>query len=289
MMKCRFFLAAVFAFFSAALSYSQSSFKTGEELFSQNRCADAIPYLLKAIDEGANPKAYNYLALSYFKTGDYANAIDACEKGMNTLGTDKKILSYNAGNICFASGNFQDAEKWYSKTLVASPSYSAAYLNRANTRLKLNKMEESLSDYKKYLELEPKDSQKEQIKKLISLLESEKERLAKEEQERAAEEARIREEEERLAAQKALEEEEARKEAERLSALRAEREAEEQKKRALEEEERRKEEEKRLAEEAERRRLLLEDVAASLKQAEAENMLAGSEGTLDYEYETELE
>ena len=77
---------------------------------------------------------------------------------------------------------------------------------------------------------------------------------------------------------RALEEEERRKEEERLAA-----------ERALEEERRKAEAARIAAEEAEKRRKLLENVAASLKQTESENMLAGAEGTLDYEYETELE
>lgn len=56
------------------------------------------------------------------------------------------------------------------------------------------------------------------------------------------------------------------------------------------EEERLKAEEERLAaEEAARRKKLLEDVANSLQKTDTENVTAGAEGTVDYDYESELE
>ena len=58
---------------------------------------------------------------------------------------------------------------------------------------------------------------------------------------------------------------------------------------AAEEEAARAEAERIAAEEAARRRKLLEDVAASLQNTETENMSAGAEGTVEYDYETELE
>ncbi|MBO4404352.1 MAG: tetratricopeptide repeat protein [Treponema sp.] len=253
-------------------------FTEGEELFRQDKVQEAIPYFLKAMETGGYPKVYNYLALCYHKTGDSAAALEICEKGMSVPGTDKKTLAYNAGNIAFSSGAFSSAEKWYSTAITASPSFAEPYLNRANSRLSLGKLDESCEDYRKYLELAPDDEQRPQIESLILLIAQEKERLEKEKLAALEEEKRLKEEEERLAAMRALEEEERRKEEERLAA-----------ERALEEERRKAEAARIAAEEAEKRRKLLENVAASLKQTESENMLAGAEGTLDYEYETELE
>ena len=110
------------------------------------------------------------------------------------------------------------------------------------------------------------------------LLDEEKARAEREKEARLAEEARIKEEEARIAEQKAAEEEAARLEAEKQAALKA-----------AEEEAARAEAERIAAEEAARRRKLLEDVAASLQNTETENMSAGAEGTVEYDYETELE
>lgn len=270
-MKRILFAAAFFAAFSTAVFAQESSFAEGERLFRQNKSSLAVPFLEKAIAAGENPKAYNYLALCYFQEGNLKKALDTCASGMEAFGTDKKVLAFNAGNIAFAGEDYENAEKWYTKALVASPSYAPPYLNRGNARLRLGKIDECREDYVKYLELVPDDVQKPQILTLLSLLDEEKERLAREKAEREAEEARLKEEAERLAEQKRLEDEKRREEEARLAELK------------------RQEEERKRAEEAEKRRRLLEDVAASLKQTESENMLAGSEGTIDYEYETELE
>ena len=85
-------------------------------------------------------------------------------------------------------------------------------------------------------------------------------RLAQEAERMKAEEERIRAENERIAAAQA--------EAQRLE---NERIAAEQ------------------AAEAERRRKLLEDVAASLQNTETTSVNAGTEGVIDYEYESELD
>ena len=58
----------------------------------------------------------------------------------------------------------------------------------------------------------------------------------------------------------------------------------------LAEEQRLKDEAARLAqEEADRRKKMLEDVANSLQNTDTENMTAGAEGTVNYDYESELE
>ena len=45
--------------------------------------------------------------------------------------------------------------------------YSASFLNRANTRINLGNLKDALGDYKQYLELEPDSPQKTVIENLI--------------------------------------------------------------------------------------------------------------------------
>ncbi len=257
---------------------NSSDFLRGEELFKQNKAQESIEFLKRACDSKNFPKAYIYLSLVYFQLGEYKNSLDVCEQGMNVSGTDKKVLAYNAGNTCFVSGDYENAEKWYSLAISANSLYSNPVLNRANTRLKLGKIQESIADYKRFLELEPNDKQRPQIEKLLSLLNDELVRLAEEENMRKAEEERLKAEEARIAEQRAIEEAK-RKEEERIAA----------EKLAAEQEAKRAEQERLAKEEAERRRKLLEDVASSLQNTQTENMSAGAEGTFDYGYETELE
>lgn len=260
----RYILALVLIFTGASVFCQNGDFSEGEKLFRQNRPKDAVPYLKSAVESGSAPKAYNYLALCYFQLGEYNLALDVCNAGLKTPGTDKKVLAYNAGNICFAKKDYAEAEKWYSLAVSADGFYSEPVLNRANARLNLGKLAESKADYEKYIELAPDDVQRPEIEKLLVLLSEE---IVVREEERVAQEKRLLEEQQRI-----KEEEERLAEAARII---AEQEAAEK--------------ERIAREESEKRRKLLEEVAASLQKVESENMSAGAEGTIDYDYETELE
>ena len=233
----------------------------GEKLFKSNDPSGAIPLLEKDIIAGTvSADTYNFLGLSYYQLGNFSKAIETFEKGMKSPITNKKILSFNQGNVAYAAGDYNKAESCFSLALAASPSFYEALLNRANSRLMAQKYQEALDDYKKYITVLPDDPQEPEIRRLIAYLEGEIQRI-QEEAIRFAEE------------QKRLEEENARMQAE-LARQQAEREAAEAELRAAE---------------AERRRKLLEDVANSLQQTDTVNMTAGAEDVLEYDYESELE
>lgn len=181
---------------------ASDNFEKGEDLFSRNEPTKAIPYLKKACTEG-NPKAYVYLSVAYFQTGQFEMSLDVCSAGMKATGTDKKILAYNAGNAAFALQNYPAAENWYSMAISADGFYSTPVLNRANAKLNQKKYLESVEDYKKYLMMEPNDPQEEQIRILIALIEEQIEADKLAEAERLEQEKRLREEAERMAAEEA--------------------------------------------------------------------------------------
>ncbi len=308
---------------AGGICFCQSSdFLKGESLFKENKVEEAVPFLKNAISQGGNPKAYNYLALAYHKLGMHEESLEVCSDGMKVSGTDKKVLAFNAGNVCFDMGDYYTAERWYSLAIAANRIYAPPVLNRANTELKQKKFLAALEDYKLYLDLSPNDRQKPEIEQIIALLEGwkkgEDDRLA--EQKRIeAEEARISAEAERASKEKeakeldaALQQQLNEKFAEQAALLEAQREelrklieeqkavqeaqraeaekrAEEAAKREAESAMRVAEAAKKAEEDAARRRKLLEDVAASLQNSGSSNMNAGAEGTIDYGYETELE
>ncbi len=255
MRRCAFkrFFSVCFAITAGIFlshAYAQASdFAEGEELFRSNKSAQAIPYLEKAIANGEDPKAYIYLALCYQQEKEYGKALAICEKGMNSAGTNKKILAFDAGNIAFAMGDFSGAENWYSMAISADATYAAPVLNRANSKLKAGKYQESIADYENYLKLDPYTSQGNAIRAVIELLKNQMENEKKAEAIRVEQERKLKEEERRIAAERARQE----------------------------------------AEEAARRKKLLEDVASSLQDSASENMSAGADGTVDYGYESELE
>lgn len=230
----------------------------GLKLFMKNEPKKAIPVLEEEL-RGANPSPdlYNYLGIAYSQTGDFEKAVEAFNRGISVVGTNKKVLYYNQGNAYYKLQNYIKAVDCYSMTIVADPGFSEPYLNRANAYLKLNKLGECIEDYEKYLELSPNDPQEQQIRSLLSLLRKEREFQIAEEKRKEEENLRMKEEEERL--------NQARAEQERIAA-------------------------QKRAEEEERRRRLLEDVANSLKQSsDTTNMSAGAEDVLNYDDESEID
>ena len=279
MVKRKFFLILAIITMSVFSLFASDAYETGYNLFTTNKPAEAIPYLESALNDVAvSPSVYVYLGIAYYQTGKYPESLDIFKRGLSASGTNKRIIAFNAGNSAYAMRDYATAEEMFSLASVADPAFAAPVLNRANARLSQDKLQGALEDYQRYLVLDPHSSQRAEVEAIIRALqgemvyrEEEKERLAQEEQRMKEEEARIQAENQRIAEEKA---EAARKEAERLAAERAAEEARLEAQREAE---------------AERRRRLLEEVAASLQDTETTGMNAGSEGVIEYEYESELD
>ena len=151
-------------------SFAESDFEKGEALFRANDAERAIPYLQKAIASNEDPKAYIYLALCFFQQEKYSQALGICNKGMETSGTDKKIIAFDAGNIAFAMNDYAGAEKWYTRSMEEDPFYAAPVLNRANTRLKTGRLQEIKADYEKYINMNPDSPQGNAIYAVIAMI-----------------------------------------------------------------------------------------------------------------------
>ena len=186
--------ASLLVLFLVLPAYSFDFYTEGEKLFRANKPLEAAPLLYQAsLLNGTNPNVYIYLGLCYKQTGKYADAISIFMKGTSAPGTDRKVLFFNAGNVYFLQNLFTESETMYTRSIEIDSAYGPAYLNRANTRVKLGQFEKAVHDYKIYLTLDPATAQKEPIAKLISLLSNElKNReimLIKAEAEKAAAEA----------------------------------------------------------------------------------------------------
>ena len=156
-------------------------FEKGEELFQLNKPKEAIVYFEKSLEkENIDPRVYIYLGVCYYQIEDYEKSLSVCVQGMAKEGTDKKVLAYNAGNSCYALGNYMRADACYAIALGEDENYSPAVLNRANAQLKLDHLGDARNNYRKYLDLEPETPQKERIEVILRLLDEEIERRAKE-------------------------------------------------------------------------------------------------------------
>lgn len=159
-------LAGVFQCFASDLydrafsAYKSNKPKEAQTLFMQ---------LLE--EEGPDASVYNYLGVSFYQTGDFEKSINAFEKGSTVPFANRALLYFNAGNSAFALNDFFRAEKFYTSSIAADDRYSSSYLNRANTRVKLEKFKEAFADYDSYLKLEPETSQKDSIQAMMKLIE----------------------------------------------------------------------------------------------------------------------
>ena len=149
-------------------SFSSDLYDTAVSVFQENRPAEAQILLEKLIaEEGDDPAVYNYLGITYYQQGKVKEALDAFIKGAEIPFSNKSLLYFNAGNAAYSLKDYKMAEKFFSMSIDFDDNYSAAFLNRANTRINIGTLKEALSDYKKYLELEPDSPQKDVIENLI--------------------------------------------------------------------------------------------------------------------------
>lgn len=244
-------------FFLVIINAYTDAFSEGEQLFKANKPEQAIPFFEQALLlETVPPNVYNFLGLSYYQVGKYQQSLDAFIKGTTKGSTNKRILYYNAGNTAFAMGNYNLADQYFSIAYAADNNFSSALLNRANTKMKLDQLQNASDDYTQYLVIEPNSVQRPQIERIIALIAGELQLREQQKIAREQEEIRLKEEQARIAAEM----EKQRIEQERLAAI-----------------------------EAERRKKLLEDIAASLQSADSTNVSAGTDGVMEYEYESELD
>ena len=181
--------------FFAGLCYGQSSFAKGEELFMQNKPAQAEGFLMQAISyDPSNPITYLYLGLVYEQLGKSEDAITIYRRVLPMAGKLSANVANNLGNVYFQTGNTETAEQYYTQAIGFDTGYSGAYLGRANTRIKTGNLQNAILDYEQYLRLEPSSPQRSKIEQLINLIRMEvataemKKLMAEEEARRLAEE-----------------------------------------------------------------------------------------------------
>lgn len=176
-------------------AYAADSFSLGEDFFMRNEPEKAIPYLETAIRERPDEeKAYYHLGIAYVQVKRIDDAIAVFKKGASrSTGTSNEFY-YNIG-LCYAlQGKNAFAREWYDQSIKQRDDYAPVYLNRADAFMSMRDYPSAVSDYKRYLSLEPGSAQRPNIEKIIALIEAdmaEAERLKAEEAARlAAEEAR---------------------------------------------------------------------------------------------------
>lgn len=189
---CLVFVSAALPVTAAASDFAER----GVRLFMENRPQEAAPVLEQAIREtGADEKLFLYLGIAYQQLGRWDEAIAAFRKGLGVSSLYRHQFLFNIANSFYAQGRGAFALEYYDQALAAKSDYPAAYLNRANARMKIGDHAGAVADYSLYLSLEPASPQTGEIRRLIDLLgvrAAEAERLKAEEEARKLAEERAR-------------------------------------------------------------------------------------------------
>ncbi len=170
-----------------------SLFKEGESYFLHNKPDKAVGLLEEAVKtDPGNFKLYLYLGISYEQLKLYEKAVDTYLKGISSSTEHKDILYANLGNNYIRLGESKKAVEAFTKALSLNGTNTSALRNRAGEYLRLGNYGKALADYKLYLTLEPEAYQKDDIQKVISLLQGKLDDIAK--QKLAAEQKKLAEE-----------------------------------------------------------------------------------------------
>jgi tetratricopeptide (TPR) repeat protein len=178
-----------------AIAQADDSFKIGEDFFLNKQTEKSIPFLEAAIRE--NPEremAYYHLGDAYLVVGRFTDAIAILKKGAQKFPDKSYELFRNIGLCYFMQNKSAFAKEWYDQAIAQNGEYALAYLDRANVFMNLKDYPSAISDFREYLSLAPTSPQRENIEKIIGLIQSgldEAERKKAEEAARlAAEEAK---------------------------------------------------------------------------------------------------
>jgi len=147
-------------------------FELGEKFFVENKPDEArVQFEAALVRDSRNEKIYYYLGMIYQQLGNNPKAIEVMRNGLLVAKSMANDLYYNIGNNYFFLKDYTLAEKNYSLAIGEDSLFSMAYLNRANSRMRLIQYKTAVEDYKTYLRLEPKTPQRPQIEALIAMLE----------------------------------------------------------------------------------------------------------------------
>ncbi|MGP1594767.1 MAG: tetratricopeptide repeat protein, partial [Treponema sp.] len=164
--------ALVLFVLQAGFCVSLDLINEGKKLLLSNNPDKALVVFHQAEAEGAvDPVLDLYLGVAYLRTGQYADAELRLSSGKEKDTARSYLYSYNLGNCYYMQNRFAEAENEYSYALQMRHTYPPAVLNRANTRVQLQKYTDAVQDYKYYLAVEPATPQAAAIQQMIRVLE----------------------------------------------------------------------------------------------------------------------
>lgn len=157
--------------FRAFAAEGPGALAEGERLFRENKPAEALPWLEKAVKESpTEERAWLYQGVVLQMLGRYDEAVKLLQRGLPQAGGMRHLFHYNMGNAYALLGRASFAEEMYNLAMGEDPSFAPVFLNRANARTKLGNLRGAVADYRRYLELEPGSAQRTAIEDMIRLM-----------------------------------------------------------------------------------------------------------------------
>ena len=170
-LKYLYLIIIFFSIYSPATITANTLFNNGETLFLNDKPHEARPLLEQSLQvEQPKEIIYLYLSIIYEQLTDYNKAIEVIQDGLNHTSELKDELYFNLGNNYYQISDFTSAIDSYTNAIKLNPNNVSAYLNRANSNLQMQALEPALADYILYLQLLPTSKQKDNIEKIIEIL-----------------------------------------------------------------------------------------------------------------------
>lgn len=187
----KFVYFAIITVIFSMVSFSETAFKEGKDLFEKNSVEDAVYLFEEALITKPTKDVYKYLAESYNILGMHEDETLVLEEAISEAVGDLSYFNFKLGNAYHLIGNYKNALDSYLEVLTINKEYvTESFLNIGNVSVELELYPNAIDNYTKYLELEPESSQKRKIIKMIFILKKlHKEQLEILEEENKAEEA----------------------------------------------------------------------------------------------------
>ena len=189
MIAVKYLFIFSFAILSLFILYSLPAQSLPDQItvsLLNNRAIEAKSLLNQAvIEDPKNPMIYLHLGLVNEQLGLYQEAILALTKGLPYAEEHLGLFYLNIGNNRIRLREWGAAEESYNRAIAFSPRLGGAYINRANLLVRLEQYRAAILDYRSYLDIALDTPKREEVKKMIALLER---------KEQEAEEMRLAEE-----------------------------------------------------------------------------------------------
>src|SRR5262249_12857225 len=131
--------------------------------------AKTLQYGKQAVDLDPSPNMYSMLADAASKSGDKKTAAEYQARFAEANPDTPEVL-YNPSVEAYNKTKMKDAEEALTKAVSARPDYALAYFWLGMAEINLKKNPAAKGHFQKYLELDPKGSEAETAKEMLSVL-----------------------------------------------------------------------------------------------------------------------